>query len=149
MFPKGFLGFEFTPKSNEQGQLVVQGVSLAWDEKVISKWPDKIRQGVFQMGFRISAKARDRAPYVTGALSNSIHTDINSQETAVDIVAGGPSYMSRPPKNARRITRVVDYAAKREVGPNRNPATEHYMENALKDVMNGNWQQEYFGGLLK
>lgn len=134
--------------SNTNG-LIVQGVEFKWNNQEIKKWPIRLRQGVFRMAFKIAAVARERAPYVTGALSNSIHTDTTSEENAIFVIAGGPSYMSRPPRNARQITRVVDYAAKREKGPNRDPTTEHYMENALKDVMQGDWQTEYFGDITK
>lgn len=129
--------------------IVVTDVKIEWNQQVIKEWPKRIKEGTFKMAWQIAGKARDRAPYVTGALRNSIHIDSNSEENAVMIIAGGDSYMSKPPRNARQIRRVVDYAAKREKGPNRNPTTEHYMENAAKDVMSGDWQQKYFGGLVK
>lgn len=129
--------------------IVVSDVKIEWNQQVIAEWPKRIKEGTFRMAWKIAGKARDRAPYVTGALRNSIHIDSNSEENAVMIIAGGDSYMSKPPRNARQIRRVVDYAAKREKGPNRNPATEHYMENAAKDVMSGDWQKEYFGGIVK
>lgn len=129
--------------------LVVSEVKIEWNKQVIKEWPKRIKEGTFKMAWQIAGKARDRAPYVTGALRNSIHIDSNAEENAVMVIAGGDSYMSKPPRNARQIRRVVDYAAKREKGPNRNPSTEHYMENAAKDVMSGDWQQKYFGGLVK
>lgn len=129
--------------------IVVTDVKIEWNQQVIKEWPKRIKEGTFKMAWQIAGKARERAPYVTGALRNSIHIDSNSEENAVLIIAGGDSYMSKPPRNARQIRRVVNYAAKREKGPNRDPTTEHYMENATKDVMSGDWQTEYFGGLVK
>lgn len=129
--------------------IVVSDVKIEWNHQVIKEWPKRIKEGTFKMAWKIAGKARDRAPYVTGALRNSIHIDSNSEEDAVMVIAGGDSYMSKPPRNARQIRRVVDYAAKREEGPNRDPTSEHYMENAAKDVMSGDWQTEYFGGIVK
>lgn len=140
---------ELEISGNQNEGLMVKAVEFKWNDQEIAKWPVRMKQGVFRMAFKIAAVARERAPYVTGALSNSIHTDTSSEENSVFVIAGGPSYMSRPPANTRQITRVVDYAAKREKGPNRNPATEHYMENALKDVMQGDWEQKYFGDITK
>ena len=45
--------------------------------------------------------------------------------------------------------RKVDYAWIREQGPNRNPATEHYMENAKNSILVGNYMQKYFGDITK
>lgn len=133
---------------NSKG-IVVEDVKVNWNHQKLAEWPQKMREGLFRMSWQIAGKARERAPYVTGALRNSIHIDENQSESSILIIAGGDSYMSRPPRNARQIRRVVDYALKRERGPNRNPATEHYMENAAKDVMTDGWQQKYFGGLAK
>lgn len=140
---------ELEISGNQNDGLMVKAVEFKWNDQEIAKWPIRLRQGALRMAFKIASVARERAPYVTGALSNSIHTDTTSEENAIFVIAGGPSYMSRPPRNARQITRVVDYAAKREKGPNRDPTSEHYMENALKDVMQGDWQTEYFGDITK
>lgn len=140
---------ELNISGNSTEGLMVKAVEFKWNDQEIAKWPVRMKQGVFRMAFKIAGVARDKAPYVTGALSNSIHTDTTSEENAVFVIAGGPSYMSKAPANTRQITRVVKYAAKREKGPNRNPATEHYMENALKDVMQGDWETTYFGDITK
>lgn len=140
---------ELEISGNQNEGLMVKAVEFKWNDQEIAKWPVRMKQGALRMAFKIASVARERAPYVTGALSNSIHTDTTSEENAIFVIAGGPSYMSRPPRNARQITRVVDYAAKREKGPNRDPTSEHYMENALKDVMQGDWQTEYFGDITK
>ena len=99
------------------------------------------------MAFDMAALARQNAPYVTGALRNSIRVDRTSDETAILVRAGG--VVSSGSQNGKRIAHMVDYAYKREIGPNRNPATEHYMENAQKGIMTGDWQKKYFGGLTK
>ena len=42
----------------------------------------------------------------------------------------------------------VDYALIREKGPNRDSATEHYMENAANSIMSGDYMKKYFGDIL-
>lgn len=88
------------------------------------------------MGFDIANQARSNAPYVTGALRNSIRVQ-ESKNNTVEVIAGG-SFGGRS----------VPYAWKREQGPNKNPATEHYMENAAKKIMTGDYIKKYFGGIL-
>lgn len=88
------------------------------------------------MGYDIASQARSNAPYVTGALRNSIRVQ-ESKNNTVEVIAGG-SFGGRS----------VPYAWKREQGPNKNPATEHYMENAAKKIMTGDYIKKYFGGIL-
>lgn len=88
------------------------------------------------MGYDIANQARSNAPYVTGALRNSIRVQ-ESKNNTVEVIAGG-SFGGRS----------VPYAWKREQGPNKNPATEHYMENAAKKIMTGDYIKKYFGGIL-
>lgn len=91
-------------------------------------------QGLFKMAYDIASQARINAPVVTGALRATIRVrETNSQEE-LEVVAGG-----------QFGSRIVDYAAIREKGPNRNHSTEHYMENAARSVMTGNYIKKYFG----
>ena len=89
------------------------------------------------MGFDIASQARKNAPYVTGALRSTIRVQDTSENT-VEVIAGG-TYGGKK----------VNYAWKREQGPNRNPATEHYMENAKNSIMVGDYMQKYFGDITK
>ena len=116
---------------------VVASVSFKLDHKTLAEIPQKAREGLFAMGYDIAAQARRNAPVVTGALRNSIRVEAEAYD--VYIRAGGTVI------NNKRI----DYAMKREKGPNRNPATEHYMENAQKFIMTGDYMQKYFGGTIK
>ena len=97
----------------------------------------KAVNGLVRLGFDIAAQARRNAPYVTGALRNTIRVQDTSENT-VEVIAGG-TYGGKK----------VDYAWIREQGPNRNPATVHYMENAQKSIMVGDYMQKYFGDIIK
>lgn len=93
--------------------------------------------GMAEMAYDIQRNAQRRAPVVSGDLRRSIHWFEVKNGEQLEVVAGGTF-------NGVRI----DYAELREEGPNRNPATEHYMANSIRDVMSGDWQKRYFGGLL-
>lgn len=112
-------------------------VELEWNDAALSLVNKKAVFGLFKMGFDIAAQARRNAPYVTGALRNTIRVNETNANT-VEIIAGG-SYGGKS----------VPYAWIREQGPNRNPATEHYMENAKNSIMVGNYMQKYFGDITE
>ena len=112
-------------------------VALQWDDAAINLMNTKAVKGLFTMGFDIAAQARRNAPVVTGALRNSIRVQETGTNT-VEVIAGG-TYAGKK----------VDYAWKREKGPNRDPATEHYMENAKNSIMVGDYMQKYFGDITK
>lgn len=145
--------------NSTDGGLVVSQVTFEWNKPRIKGYEQKFINGVFDMALDIRTGALSRAPYVTGALRNSIRVDGNNAEAGViEVIAGGvsapmdklvESAFSARPRKVAYGARFVNYAAKREQGPNRNPATEHYMQNSLEAVMQGNWQQKYFGGVTK
>lgn len=111
-------------------------VNLTWNDAALSLVNKKAVYGLFKMGFDIAAQARRNAPYLTGALRNTIRVNETSANT-VEVIAGGTFG-----------GRKVDYAWIREQGPNKNPATEHYMENAKNTIMTGNYMQKYFGDIV-
>lgn len=111
-------------------------VELDWDKRKIGYIERNTIKGLFAMGFDIAAQARRNAPYVTGALRSTIRVNEVS-DNVLEVIAGG-SFGGRK----------VAYAWKREQGPNRNPATEHYMENAKNTIMTGNYMKKYFGGIV-
>lgn len=111
-------------------------VTLKWDSSVLNLMNTKAVNGLVRMGFDIASQARRNAPYVTGALRNTIRVKDVSENT-VEVIAGG-TYGGKK----------VDYAWIREQGPNRNPATEHYMENAKNSVMVGDYMKKYFGDII-
>lgn len=115
----------------------VVSVKLKWDNTKLSLMNKEAVQGLFRLGFDIASQARRNAPYVTGALRNTIRVQETSDQYTLEIVAGG-TYAGYK----------VDYAMKREEGPNRDPSTEHYMENATDVVMSGNYLEKYFGNIL-
>lgn len=111
-------------------------VMLKWDNSVLNLMNTNAVNGLVRMGFDIASQARRNAPYVTGALRNTIRVKDISENT-VEVIAGG-TYGGKK----------VDYAWIREQGPNRNPATEHYMENAKNSVMVGDYMKKYFGDII-
>jgi len=112
-------------------------VRLDWNTKQLSLINDRAVTGLFKMGFDIASRARVNAPYVTGALRNTIRVQEQGQNQ-LEVIAGG-----------RYAGYKVDYAWKREIGPNRNPATVHYMQNAANRVMTGDYLTKYFGDITK
>lgn len=121
-------------------------VKVTWDNNQLLSIEQKTIRGLMKMGFDIAAQARRNAPYVTGALRNSIRVrDVDSN--TVEVIAGG-TYKSNV--TGKKISnKDVPYAWIREQGPNRNPATEHYMENAKNTIMIGNYMKKYFGDITK
>ena len=111
-------------------------IQLKWNKNTLSLVNSKAVSGLFKMGYDIASQARQRAPYATGALRNTIRVQ-ETRNDAVEVIAGG-SYGGKK----------VDYAWMREQGPNRNPATVHYMKNSADDIMTGDYLKKYFGDIL-
>ena len=101
----------------------------------------RAKQCILKMAYDIAKQARFNAPVLTSALRNSI-TAYNQGDNFF-IVAGGLSKGSQGAK-------YVNYAAAREVLPNRkNPASQHYMRNAMNTIMTGDYMKTYFKGVTK
>lgn len=148
------MDFDVTDYLEEQDKGgVVAGVDFQWNKRKIKGYEQKFIQGLINMGFDIRNKAVGKAPWVTGALRNSIRLDHTQafNNGIVEVIAGGISAPmdSRDKRLTFKGLRFVDYAWKREKGPNRRPETEHYMERSLDEVMRSNWEQIYFGGVTK
>lgn len=86
----------------------------------------RFAQGLIALIADVDARAKRNAPIKTGALKSS-----GRWRSVGD-------YVVEQFGSAR-----VNYAAKRERGPNRDPSTEHYLEHAARDVSNGDIAQ-YF-----
>lgn len=112
-------------------------VKLTWNQAHIDSISKDMVKGLFKMGYDIANQARKNAPYVTGTLRNTIRVQEGKNNT-LEVIAGG-SFGGRK----------VPYAWKREQGPNKNPDTEHYMENAAKLIMAGDYISKYFKGAIK
>ena len=111
---------------------------IQWNQPALNAINKHTLEGLFRLGFDIATQARKNAPYVTGALRSTIRVQETADADTLEVRAGG-TYGGK----------VVNYAWKREQGPNRNPATEHYMENAQKQIMNGDYIKKYFGDITK
>ena len=123
---------------------VVKSVQLKWNKTAEQQISRARIDATFNLGYDIAAKARENAPVVSGALRNSIRVEPIAADKGIQVIAGGASS-----RIANGIVRFVNYAAKRERGPNRNPATEHYMENAMKDILKGDWIKKYYGHITQ
>lgn len=124
--------------------VTVSSINLKWNEKAIKQYNLNAQKAIFAMGYEIAASARAIAPVVTGALRNSIRVEELQDESGIRVIAGGASS-----KGSNKIVRFIDYAAKREMGPNRNPATEHYMQKAQQIVMGRDWVKKFFKGVTQ
>ena len=112
-------------------------VKLDWNTRKLSLINQNAVSGLVRMGFDIASGARARAPYQTGALRNTIRVQEQGQNS-LEVIAGG-TYGGRR----------VPYAWIREQGPNRNPATVHYMQNSANAVMSGDYLKKYFGDITR
>lgn len=109
---------------------------LKWKMPVVKGVERKTEQALVKMGYDIVGWAKINAPVQTGALRNSIR--VSDMGEKVTVSAGGAVG-----------GKLIDYALKREVGPNRNPATVGYMSKSFEKVTAGDWQKKYFGGITK
>ena len=116
-------------------------VKFKWNNQSLETLEKRTVESIFAMAYDIAAQARRNAPVVTSALRNSIRVEEDGYTTYVK--AGGIVAQST------RGAKYVNYAEKREEGPNRNPATEHYMRNAMNAIMSGDYMTKYFGGISK
>lgn len=116
-------------------------VKFNWNGQALSEINRKALVQMFKMAYDIEGNAAKRAPVLTSALRNSIRTEENG--TTIFIKAGGVV------ATGNRGAKYVNYAEKREKGPNRDPSTEHYMENAMKEIMSGDFMKTYFGEIVK
>ena len=108
-------------------------VKLTWDKQAIGTIENKTMRGLVGMGFDIAARARQNAPYLTGALRNSIRVqEVN--DNVVEVIAGGGR---------------VPYAWRREHENKLHPDRTHYMQRAQESIMVGNYMQKYFGDITK
>ena len=125
---------------------IVKSVKLKWNKTAEGQINRARIDATFNLGYDIAAKARANAQVVSGALRNSIRVETIAGDKGIQVIAGGASS-----KIANGIVRFVDYAAKRERGPNKPkvPPSEHYMENAMKDILKGDWIKKYYGHITQ
>ena len=110
--------------------------SFKVNQRGVNALQTDVWNGIASMLYDVQANAQRRAPVVTGDLRRSIHQEEIKTGEHLVLVAGGSFNGIK-----------VDYAAKREAGPNRDPSTEHYMANAFRDVVSGDWLKRYFGDI--
>lgn len=109
----------------------VTNISVKMNGATFEKIDLRLKQGLLAMGYDIAGQARQRAPWVTGALKNSIRVDDSKLDAGeVEVIAGGGTYAG-----SDGFSKYIGYAYKREIGPNRFSMTEHYMENGARDIL--------------
>lgn len=112
-------------------------VKLNWSNTALDEIDRKTMTGLFRLGYDIAAQARLNAPYLTGALRNTIRVQETGNDS-LEVIAGG-SYGGKK----------VPYAWIREQSNKAHPDKAHYMEKAQKLVMSGNYMQKYFGDITR
>lgn len=104
--------------------------TFTWNQGTLNKLKSNTMKRLIDLGTKINNKAKSNAPYLTGALVNSIRVDTSEQNT-VYVLAGG---------NA--VGRSVPYAKRREYENQLHPNTRYYMRNAFQDGVR-NFKQEF------
>lgn len=115
-------------------------VTFKWNSGKVAGIRREVARGMLRMGADIASRARFNAPYLTGALRNSIRVTADKQDT-VYVLAGGQVSDKRGKRGKR-----IDYALMREFVNKAHPGTTHYMQRAFDSVTKGNIRQ-YFGGI--
>lgn len=108
------------------------------NQAAVTKLETAIWNGMSEMGYQIQRNAMLRAPVLSGDLRRTIRSQVLDEGKSLVVLAGGSwNGLSVP------------YAWIREQGPNRSSATEHYMQNAYRDVVSGDWIKKYFGDITR
>lgn len=105
--------------------------TFTWNQSTLKKLKKNTMSRLVKLGTQINNKAKSNAPYLTGALVNSIRVDA-SEDNVVYVLAGG-----RTPNGAK-----VPYARRREYENQLHPSTRYYMRNAFQDGVR-NFKQEF------
>lgn len=105
--------------------------NFKWNDPAISQLKRNVTKGLLRMGFAIASQARANAPYLTGALKNSIRVTADKSDL-VYVLAGGTV-----------AGKTINYAYIREKYNRRHPNTTHYLERAFDNVAKSNISQ-YF-----
>lgn len=113
---------------------MANAVTFKWNSGKVAGIRREVAQGMLRMGADIASRARFNAPYLTGALRNSIRVTADKQDT-VYVLAGGQVGGKR-----------IDYALMREYVNKSHPGTTHYMGRAFDAVTSGDITK-YFGGI--
>ena len=108
--------------------------NFRWNTSKVAAIRREVTQGMLKMGADIASRARFNAPYLTGALRNSIRVTADNADK-VYVLAGGQVGGKR-----------IDYARLREYENKKHPGTTHYMGRAFDSVASGDIKK-YFGGI--
>lgn len=120
----------------------VASAKLELDGQAFSRISERMQKGLIAMAYGVRERAMFRAPVLTGTLYNTIRVEPPTDD-GVEIAAGGKFGTGMDGK-----TRYVGYAYVREKSNFAHPEKAHYMENALQDVFDSDYQHQYFKGVL-
>lgn len=109
--------------------------SFKFNQARLKKLRRDVMARLIEMGNEIANKAKEKAPYDSGDLANSIRST-EPQDGVVWVIAGGVFNGVNVP-----------YAKRREYENNKNPHTKYYMRNAFQEVTANYW--DYFKGITK
>lgn len=104
--------------------------TFTWNQNTLKKLQTNVMTRLLKLGYQINNKAKSNAPYLTGALVNSIRVD-TSKDNTVYVLAGG-----------KVLGRSVPYAKRREYENLAHPSKRYYMRNAFDDGVR-NYKQEF------
>lgn len=104
--------------------------SFTWNQSTLNKLRKNAMARLLKLGYKINNDAKSNAPYLTGALVNSIRVDA-SESDVVYILAGGNAF-----------GKSVPYARRREYENKAHPNTRYYMRNAFQDGVR-NFKEEF------
>lgn len=115
-------------------------VSMKWDKAKIKSYDDKAKKGLIRMGFDIANQARRNAPYLTGALSNSIRVEENAD--LVEVIAGG-----KTGGKDIRYAAIQEFGGKAGRKKSVSIRGKHYMKRAMDSIMTGDYLKKYLGDI--
>ena len=119
---------------------MASSVTFKWDQSAISGIKTRFMRGLITMGMNgVAPKARNNAPYKTGALRNSIR--VTEQDSSVYVVAGG-SVGGKTIAYAR-IHELGGYTGR---GHSVYITAKHYLQRALDDTLREDFSK-YFKGV--
>lgn len=113
--------------------------TFRWDYGAVSGVQNRFRQGLVKMGYEVANKARDLAPYKTGALKNSVRVETQGLND-VYVVAGGKVGGYNVPY--ARIHELGGYAGRNH---SVHIVAKHYLKNALENTVRGDFSRFFKG----
>lgn len=110
-------------------------VKVKWNQAAISQIEKRLKQGTISLAYDISNRSKSHAPYLTGALVQSIRVQDAGKNT-IYVKTGGSFGGAKVP-----------YAKKRFYENRKHPATRFYLRKGMNEAMDG--FTKHFRGVTK